>query len=48
MNYDYFYIMRLGGRGLIKEKLAYEKKWNFLGANSKTLENVLKLKTNKF
>jgi hypothetical protein len=31
MNYDYFYIMRLEGRGPIKEKLVHEKKWNFLG-----------------
>jgi hypothetical protein len=31
MNYDYFYIMKLGGRCPIEEKLAHEMKWNFLG-----------------
>jgi hypothetical protein len=30
MNYDYFYIMRLRGRGPIKEKLVHEKNWKFL------------------
>lgn len=42
MNYDYFYIMRLRGRGPIKEKLVHEKNWNFLDkdANSETFENV--------